>query len=114
MDFMISQEQAGHAVFPPDIVIQIKALACELPARHGIPLSRFTCNEIATQAVSRGIVAQISGTTVWRWLNEDAINLGNIGVGYSLEIRHLNKKPGVFWICTTAFIKVRPWQLMNL
>ena len=25
------------------------------------------------EAIYRGIVAQISGTTIWRWLNEDAI-----------------------------------------
>lgn len=73
MDSMINQDPDAHPVFPPDIIIQIKALACELPAQHGIPLSRFTNNEIAAEAVGRGIVAQISGTTVWRWLNEDAI-----------------------------------------
>lgn len=73
MDSMINQDADGHPSFPPDIVIQIKSLACELPAQRGIPLSRFTCNEIATEAVCRGITAQISGTTVWRWLNEDAI-----------------------------------------
>lgn len=70
---MINQEPDARPVFPPDIVIQIKALACELPAQSGLPLSRYTCHEIATEAVDRGIVAQISGTTVWRWLDEDAI-----------------------------------------
>jgi len=73
MDSMIDRELDVHPVFPPDIVVQIKALACELPARLGIPLSRFSCHEIAAEAVGRGIVAQISGTTVWRWLTEDAI-----------------------------------------
>jgi hypothetical protein len=53
--------------------VQIKALACELPCDSGLPLSRFSSRDIATEAISRGIVAQISGTTVWRWLNEDAI-----------------------------------------
>ena len=53
--------------------MQVKALACELPYETGIPLSRFSCREIAAEAVRRGIVAQISGATVWRWLNEDAI-----------------------------------------
>lgn len=55
------------------MVIQIKALACELPSEKDIPLSRFSSREIATESVSRGIVAQISGSTVWRWLDEDAI-----------------------------------------
>ena len=53
--------------------MQIKALACELPCDSGLPLSRFSSYDIATEAISRGIVAQISNTTVWRWLNEDAI-----------------------------------------
>lgn len=53
--------------------MQVKALACELPYERGIPLSRFSCREIAAEAVRRGIVAQISGATVWRWLDEDAI-----------------------------------------
>lgn len=54
-------------------MVQIKALACELPSEKGIPLSRFSTEEIVTAAIQRGIVAQISGSTVWRWLHEDAI-----------------------------------------
>ena len=38
-----------------------------------MPLSRFSCADIARQAVQRGIVASISGRTVWRWLDADAI-----------------------------------------
>jgi hypothetical protein len=53
--------------------VQVKAIACELPYENGIPLSRFSTNEIAHEVVNRGIVAKISGATVWRWLNEDAI-----------------------------------------
>ena len=54
-------------------MIQVKALACELPFENSIPLSRFSSIEIAKEAMCRGIAAQISGSTVWRWLNEDAI-----------------------------------------
>lgn len=53
--------------------MQIKALACEIPWLQGVPLSRFSASEIAAEVVSRGIVARISGSTVWRWLDEDAI-----------------------------------------
>jgi len=59
--------------FPPKIVIEIKALACQLPKDLGIPLSRMGRKQVAQEAVRRGIVASISGTTVWRWLNADAI-----------------------------------------
>jgi transposase len=41
--------------------------------RDGVPLSRWSSAEIAREAVKRGIVAEISGATVWRWLGEDAI-----------------------------------------
>lgn len=73
MDYRICQEPDVRPLFPPNVVVQVKALACELPFNRGIPLSRFSKNDIATEVVRRGIVAQISGTTIWRWLNEDAI-----------------------------------------
>jgi hypothetical protein len=53
--------------------VQIKALACELPAVRGVPLSRFSGEDIVREAQRCGIVASISGSTVWRWLHEDAI-----------------------------------------
>lgn len=56
MDSMINQEPGAHPVFPPDVDIQIKALACELPARQGIPLSRFSCYDLATAAVERATI----------------------------------------------------------
>lgn len=51
----------------------MKAIACELPATSGVPLSRWSAGEVAREAIDRGLVAEISGTTVWRWLAEDAI-----------------------------------------
>jgi hypothetical protein len=54
-------------------VVAVKALARELPSRLGVPLSRLHVPDIATEVRRRGIVAEISGTTIWRWLSEDAI-----------------------------------------
>lgn len=51
----------------------MKAIACELPASSGVPLSRWSAEEVAREVVERGIVADISGATIWRWLAEDAI-----------------------------------------
>jgi hypothetical protein len=59
--------------FPPAEIAEVKALACELPAQTGRPLSRWSAAELAREAVARGIVCSVSGTTVWRWLSEDAI-----------------------------------------
>ena len=54
-------------------MVAIKALACELPRQHGLPLSRLSIPEIGREAVRRGLVASIGGTTLWRWLGEDVI-----------------------------------------
>lgn len=67
----------GRGAFPPNVIIAIKALACELPHEHGVPLSRFSMSELKREAVSRGIVAQINEKTIWRWLSEDAIKPWN-------------------------------------
>lgn len=48
-------------------------MACELPATSKLPLARFSREDLAREAVNRGIVARISGTTIWRWLDADAI-----------------------------------------
>jgi hypothetical protein len=48
-------------------------MACALPAESGVPLARWSAAELAREAVTRGIVEQISGVTVWRWLSADAI-----------------------------------------
>ena len=52
---------------------QVKALACELPAERGIPLSRFSHADLAAEAVGTGVVDDISTSTVRRWLHGDAI-----------------------------------------
>lgn len=59
--------------FPPSLIIQVKALACELPSRRGLPLSRFSLAEIRREVLAEGLVAEISGATLWRWLSQDAL-----------------------------------------
>ena len=59
--------------FPPSVVVEVKALACELPTRHAVPLSRWSVTELRREVVARGVVAEISGTTLWRWLSQDAL-----------------------------------------
>ena len=53
--------------------MQIKAIACELPKESGQPLSRYSRRDLVREVTRRGIVAKISGRTIWRWLDEDAI-----------------------------------------
>jgi hypothetical protein len=54
-------------------VAQAKAIACELPAFRGLPLSRFSAADIRDVLVAETIVATISRATVARILASDAL-----------------------------------------
>ena len=69
----IKRARAGPGFFPPEVVVHVKSLACELPTTVGAPLARWTCSDLATRVRQSGVVAAISDSTVWRWLNADAI-----------------------------------------
>jgi len=53
-------------------VAEVKALACELPATQGLPLSRFSRTELHRLVVERGL-SEASASTIWRWLHDDAL-----------------------------------------
>lgn len=59
--------------FTPVQVARAKALACQLPAQSGLPLSRWSAPDLAQQMIDSGIVDSISASTVRRWLATDAI-----------------------------------------
>jgi transposase len=54
-------------------IAEVKALACQLPAETGTPLSRWSCPELAREVVARAIAGSISASTVRRWLKDDAL-----------------------------------------
>jgi transposase len=54
-------------------IAEVKALACQLPAETGTPLSRWSCPELAREVVARAIAGSISVSTVRRWLKQDAL-----------------------------------------
>ncbi|MER5918463.1 IS630 family transposase [Streptomyces sp. NPDC001982] len=59
--------------FTPLQTAQVKALACQLPAERGVPLARWSCPELAREAIERGITTFVSVSTVRRWLSQDAL-----------------------------------------
>lgn len=59
--------------FTPVQIAEVTALACQLPAETGTPLSRWTCPDLAVEAVDRGIVSAISASTIRRILARDTI-----------------------------------------
>jgi len=68
-----SLEAGAQPAFPPSVVVDVKRLACELPSHSDVPLARFTIPELHREVLARGMVAQISGATLWRWLSADAL-----------------------------------------
>jgi hypothetical protein len=71
-DSRTSRAWVARAVFPPEQVAEVVAVACELPIAHGRPLGRFTCAELHRLVVERAIT-DASATTIWRWLHDAAL-----------------------------------------
>ena len=51
---------------------EVVALACALPAESGVPLSRWSCPELARELATRCQIAA-SASTIRRWLASDAL-----------------------------------------
>jgi hypothetical protein len=89
----IGRVRAGRAVFPPEQVAEVKALACELPARQGLPLSRFSRTELHRLVIERGI-SDASASTIWRWLHDDALKPWQQRSWIFVRDPHFAKKAG--------------------
>jgi transposase len=61
------------ARFTPTQLSEVKALVCQLPAETGVPLSRWSCPELADQVVARGIAPAMSASTVRRIMAADVL-----------------------------------------
>jgi len=53
----------------PEQLCKLVALACESPQDHGLPITHWTREELATEAIRQGIVGTISGRHMGRLLN---------------------------------------------
>jgi transposase len=74
LDGLIDRKRSGRPpMFTPVQVAEVKALACQLPAETGAPLSVWSCPDLAREAVRTGIAETLSASTVRRWLTADAI-----------------------------------------
>ncbi|MFC9914693.1 IS630 family transposase [Streptomyces sp. NPDC127197] len=71
---LADRERSGRPpVFTALQAVQVKALACRLPAETGAPLSHWSYPELAREAVERGIAETVSASTVRRRLAQDAL-----------------------------------------
>jgi hypothetical protein len=73
LDLGIASGRAGRAASPSAVVVEVKAIACELPATRGVPLGRWSLAELREEVITAGLVREVSVSTLWRWLDEDAL-----------------------------------------
>jgi Homeodomain-like domain/DDE superfamily endonuclease len=59
--------------FTPVQVAEVKAMACQLPAELAVPLSRWSCPDLAHEIIGRGLVPAISASTIRRILAADTL-----------------------------------------
>lgn len=70
---MDEQRRGNPGKFSLEEIVQIVALACELPATSELPVTHWTPTELARVAVKRGIVAEISPRSVGRFLKSSDV-----------------------------------------
>jgi hypothetical protein len=63
----------GPRFLPSAVRARVTALACTLPRDSGKPLSRWSAGELARAVIQRGIVSNISASTVKRWFRAEQI-----------------------------------------
>lgn len=62
------QRPGTPPTFTPEQVVQMVAIACEEPSSSGRPVNHWTPEELADEAIKRGIVASVSASSVRRFL----------------------------------------------
>jgi hypothetical protein len=74
LDGLDDRKRSGRpSRFTPVQLAEVKAMACQLPAETGVPLSVWSCPDLAREAIRTGIAETLSASTVRRWLAADAI-----------------------------------------
>jgi putative transposase len=70
---MDEQRRGNPGKFSLEEIVQIVALACELPATSELPVTHWTPTELARIAIKRGIVKEISPRSVGRFLKSSDV-----------------------------------------
>jgi hypothetical protein len=59
---MTAHDPVAPGSFPPGLVVRVKAIACELPAKLGLPLSRWSLAELGAHVRRCSLFATVSDT----------------------------------------------------
>ena len=90
-------------------VARVKAMACTPPRDKGLPLSRWSCPDLAEQAITDGICGSISPATIRRWLSRTRSNRGSTSRGSSSPTQTLPSRRNGCSTSTTARGTANRW-----
>lgn len=76
-----SREAGAHPAFPPNVVVEVKRIARELPTAVGVPLARRSLPDLRREVVARGLVATSAGRRSGAGWMRCASNTNIIGAG---------------------------------
>ena len=62
-----------RGVFPPQVRVQVTAIACSLPRQCQVPLARWSRAELARRIAQDPSLPRISASTVGRWLKAERL-----------------------------------------
>ena len=68
-----SPRRASSPLFPPASSLTSRRWLANCPSDWAFHWRDWSVAELRREAVAKGIVAKISGTTLWRWLSQDAL-----------------------------------------
>src|SRR6266516_1119240 len=113
-DGLADRKRSGRPrVFGAAVVAYAKAVACELPATRGVPLSRWSLAELRAELLASGLVGEVSTTTLWRWLATDPIKPWQHRSWIFPVTPCLPPRPPSCWTCISACSPVRRWARAN-
>jgi hypothetical protein len=96
-------------VFAAAVVAEVKAIACELPATRGVPISRWSLAELGAEVIASGLAAELSTSTVRRWLDQDAIKPWQHRSWVFPRDPDFAARPPGCWTCTLGWSRARRW-----
>jgi transposase len=62
-----------QGVFPPQVRVQVTAIACSLPKQSQVPLARWSATELARHVTQDPSLPPLSTSTVRRWLKAERL-----------------------------------------
>jgi len=110
----INQCPGDRGVFSPKVVMAVKALACELPSKRGLPFSWLSHADIAREAVQCSLLHRSAAPLFGDGSVPKRLNPGITAVGYFHGILTLSQRLNGYLIFIIAAWSRNPLSQMTV